>query len=134
MTRGVCTEAGLYERFERVYRVARKVALIDETGGSLYRYALSYVSNWFVIPYGKTLTDDSLMDDTVTQYALLDSARCHMMQGNFELAVRLVNQLRGEARRVASDWLKEARLTLESQQAAKCLIAHSAAAGMTSIV
>ena len=82
----------------------------------------------------KFIMNDSRMDDTVTQYALLDSARCHMMQGNFELAVRLVNQLRGEARRVASDWLKEARLTLESQQAAKCLIAHSAAAGMTSIV
>ena len=134
VTSGVWTEASLYERFEQVYRVARKVALVDETGGSLYKYALSYVTNWFVIPYGKTLRADSVVDDSISQYALLDSARYHMIQGNFELAIRLVNQLRGEARRVASDWLKEARLTLEAKQAAKCLITHSAAAGMTTVL
>jgi mitofilin len=37
--------------------------------------------------------------------------------------------LRGEPRRVAADWLEEARLHLEARQAAHALIAHAAARG-----
>lgn len=43
--------------------------------------------------------------------------------------MKYLNLLRGEARIVASDWLKEAKLTLEARQAANALMAHAAATG-----
>uniref|UniRef100_A0A183AC14 MICOS complex subunit MIC60 n=1 Tax=Echinostoma caproni TaxID=27848 RepID=A0A183AC14_9TREM len=48
-----------------------------------------------------------------------------------ELAVRLLGQLRGQARVVAADWLADARLYLEARQAAQALLAYAAARGMS---
>ena len=134
LSRGICSEASLYERFERVYTVARRVALIDERGGSPLRYLGSYIANLLVVTHGTVLDDDSMIDENVSQFALLDSARHHARNGNFEVAVRLVNQLRGEPRKVAGEWLREAILTLEAKQAAQCLMAHSASEGLTSLM
>ena len=81
------------------------------------------------------IEDQSAIPDPLTDSAQLKHfAREAEVNGNFELAVRLVNQLRGEPRKVASDWLKEARLTMEAKQAAQCLMAHSASAGLTNLL
>ncbi len=42
-------------------------------------------------------------------------------------AVQYMGLLRGEPKRVAGDWVAEARLHLEAKQAATALIAHAAA-------
>ncbi|CAH8593095.1 unnamed protein product [Schistosoma rodhaini] len=46
---GVWTENGLKKRFEKVYNVCRNVALIDETSGSLWEYALSWLQSILVV-------------------------------------------------------------------------------------
>lgn len=46
------------------------------------------------------------------------------------MAMKYMNLLQGAPRKIASDWLKEARLLLETQQAANTLMAHAAASGL----
>ncbi|TGZ59831.1 hypothetical protein CRM22_008839 [Opisthorchis felineus] len=165
---GVWIERGLKERFEKVYRVCRRVALVDETSGSLYTYMLSwlqsaltldvftnkYLRTWFKSPSIPQLTGESeLADDPnppeLDTFSLLRSAKAALTTAKeqntnddeqiggedsddgIELAVRLLSQLRGQARVVASDWLDDARRYLETKQAVNALLAYAAARGMS---
>ena len=135
-TRGVWTESSLAERFTRVRSVARRVALVDESGGSLFRYVVSYVMSVFVVrqPVLAAESDAAEVDaDQLTVFVLLDRAADALERGNLEQAVRYVNQLRGEPRRVASDWLREARLLLETRQAAEVLVSFAVANSLGSL-
>jgi len=133
VTRGVWTESALAERFTRVRSVARRVGLIDESGGSLFRYFVSYFMSVFVfrqplLAEAARYDDDAELDaDELTTFVLLDRAASALEHGSLEQAVRYVNQLRGEPRRVASDWLTEARLLLETRQAADVLVSFAIA-------
>ena len=49
------------------------------------------------------------------------------------LALQYMNQLRGEPRRVAGDWLKETQLLLETRQAVDTLVAHASAVGVEAL-
>lgn len=51
-------------------------------------------------------------------------------RGDFEQALKYMNLLKGGARSVSSDWMKEVTLLLEVQQAANLLLAHASASGM----
>lgn len=139
VTRGVWTELALAERFTRVRSVARRVALIDEAGGSLFRYILSYVMSVFVfrqplLAEAARYNDEAEIDaDELTTFVLLDRAASALEHGSLEQAVRYINQLRGEPRRVASDWLNEARLLLETRQAAYVLVAFAVANSLGSV-
>lgn len=137
MTRGVWTESALAERFSRVRSIARRVALIDEAGGSLFRYIISYVMSVFVFRQpleAAHYDDDAELDaDQLTPFVLLDRAADALGRGSLEQAVRYVNQLRGESRHVASDWLSEARLLLETRQAADVLVAFAVANSLDSL-
>lgn len=53
-----------------------------------------------------------------------------MDRGDFLQALKYLNLLEGASREVASDWMKETRLMLETQQAANTLMAHAAASGL----
>jgi len=134
VTRGVWTESALAERFARVRSVARRVAMIDESGGSLFRYIVSYVMSAFVFRQplrAEAAHYDSdaelISPDELTTFVLLDRAADALERGSLEQAVRYVNQLRGESRHVASDWLREARLLLETRQAAEVLVSFAVA-------
>lgn len=139
VTRGVWTELALAERFTRVRSVARRVALIDESGGSLFRYIISYVMSMFVfrqplLAEAAHYDDDAVLDaDELTTFVLLDRAADALERGSLEQAVRYVNQLRGESRHVASDWLTEARLLLETRQAADVLVSFAVANSLGSV-
>uniref|UniRef100_A0A8C5AQY3 MICOS complex subunit MIC60 n=1 Tax=Gadus morhua TaxID=8049 RepID=A0A8C5AQY3_GADMO len=63
-------------------------------------------------------------------FKILSYASYSLEQGDLELAAKLVNQLRGEARRVVQDWLVEARLTLETKQVVSLLSAYANAVGL----
>lgn len=165
---GVWIERGLKERFEKVYRVCRRVALVDETSGSLYTYMLSwlqsaltldiftnkYLRTWFKSPSIPQLTGESELADDLNPpeldtFSLLRSAKAALTTAKeqnigddeqiggddsddgIELAVRLLGQLRGQARVVASDWLEDARRYLETKQAVHALLAYAAARGMS---
>lgn len=52
-------------------------------------------------------------------------------RGNFVQALKYANLLQGASRNVASDWITETRLLLETQQAANVLMAHAATSGLS---
>ena len=118
---GILCEGGLKERFVKVKRVCRRVALVPETGGGLGRYALSYLQSLLVVSWrlvgrgarGGEDPDPHKMDT----FKVLECADDALSRGDLEQAVRCVNLLRGEPRRVAQDWLHDARHYLETSQA-----------------
>jgi len=55
------------------------------------------------------------------------AARFYLREGDLENCTRVLNQLTGEPRRIVDDWIHEARLSLEVQQALKAIVAISEA-------
>lgn len=97
LTKGVYTRQGLLHRFNKVYKTACNVALVGETGGSLWSYAISWlqarllfdslgrrrmlsrlpgVGTTLLIPESEWPEDESKMPDT---FCLLTSARAALM-------------------------------------------------------
>ena len=132
--RGVWTHESLTERFNKVRSICKRVAMIDETGGSLFKYCLSYIQSFFIFEtvYAKT-EHDSLELDSLNNYSILAHAKYWIDKGELEMAVRFMNQLQGEARSVAEDWLKESKLHLETVQATQALMAFASASGLGTI-
>ncbi len=111
--RGIQSEAGLQQRFKKVKRVCKQVALIPETGGGLGTYALSYLH--YMLTFNHVDSEKYPVD--MDTFELLQVADVLLEQGNIEGAIRLVNYLKGEPKRVAQDWLRDAQLYLETKQA-----------------
>lgn len=133
--RGIWTEAALAERFYRVRQMCRRVAMIDESGGTLFRFFLSYVQSFFVFRSARMLTSDDEVDPSgLDTFVLVDNALYSLESGNLQQAVRFANQLRGEPRRVAAGWLNEAVIFLEAKQAADALLSFASATGLESLV
>ena len=133
--RGVWTEDTLRERFEKVTGVCKKVAAIDECGGTLYKYFISYLQSVFISfrSYDIKGLSEQVDVGNMDNFEILANASYWMDRGDFETAVRYMNQLQGEARKVASDWLKEAKLLLETRQAAFALTAFASASGLGTV-
>jgi len=132
--RGVWTEPALIERFAKVAVIGRRVALIDESGGSLFKYLISYLQSAFMIRASRPLgRADSVVPGEVDTFTILDSASACLERGDLEQAIRFVNQLSGETRKVARDWLTEARLLMETRQAADALLAFATSTGLASL-
>ena len=119
---GIQSETGLRERFRKVKRVCRRVALVPDTGGGLGTYALSYLQSLLVINAwrSKSIWSNSDPRDMDT-FEVLQQADSYLRSGDLERAVRSMNCLQGESRRLAEDWLTEARLCLETRHVV-CLI------------
>lgn len=50
-----------------------------------------------------------------------------MDKGEYDMAVRYLNLLKGPSAKVASDWVKDVVVYLETRQAAETLLAHASA-------
>ncbi len=128
LERGIWSEPDLKERFHNVKSVCRKVALIDERGGSLFKYFLSYLQSKFVLnssinanKMNKTL---ELEQNDLNTFKLLDYAQYFLEEGDFEMAIKLLQQLDGEPKRIAKNWIDEAILLLEVKQAINLITAY----------
>ena len=127
---GVWSEPDLKERFEKLKNVCNKVALIDDRGGSLFKYFISYLQSFVIIhpKIDKSKLDESTgalkLDEPLNTFSILDYAQYYLENGNLEYAIRLVQQLKGEPKRLAKDWLKDACLLLEIKQACSLLNAY----------
>ncbi|XP_028315923.1 MICOS complex subunit MIC60 [Gouania willdenowi] len=130
LQRGVYSEAALRARFNSLRSLARRVALVDESHNSLYQYFLSYVQAALLFERKQEVPPTQLSSDDLDPFKLLSYASYCLEHGDLELAAKLVNQLRGEARRVVEDWLTEARLTLETRQVVGLLSAYANAVGL----
>lgn len=51
-------------------------------------------------------------------------------RGDFKMTLRYMNLLKGAPRSIASDWMNEARILLETQQAIDTLLAYAGATGL----
>ncbi|KAM4673549.1 MICOS complex subunit MIC60 isoform 3-T3 [Amazona ochrocephala] len=130
LTRGVYSEEALRARFYTVQKLAKRVAMIDETRNSLYQYFLSYLQSLLVFHPQQLKPPAELSPDDLDTFKLLSYASYCIEHGDLELAAKFVNQLRGESRRVAHDWLTEARMTLETKQIVEILTAYASAVGL----
>lgn len=134
LDRGVWTEDSLRERFPRVKKVCKRVAMIDDKGGSLFKFMLSYVQSLFVFDSVFAKTEEDLVNvNELDAFSALAHAEFWLERGDLETALRFMNQLKGEPRRVASDWIREAKLLLEARQAAYALTAFASASGLGTI-
>ncbi|KAK2165818.1 hypothetical protein LSH36_45g11018 [Paralvinella palmiformis] len=133
--RGVWTEKELIARFDKVHKVCRRVALVDEAGGTLFNYFLSYLQSLFVFTAAKPFSSTEKVEvDHLDTFSILDNAKHHLERGDLEMALRFMNQLNGEPRKVAADWILEARLFLETRQAADALLAHASNNSLGSLI
>ncbi|KAM9795007.1 MICOS complex subunit MIC60 [Neosynchiropus ocellatus] len=130
LKRGVYSEASLRATFNSLRQLVRRVALIDESHNSLYQYFLSYLQAALLFQEKPEAPPAQLTVDDYDPFKLLSYASYCLEHGDLELAAKLVNQLTGEARRALDDWLKEARLTLETRQVISLLSAYANAAGL----
>lgn len=137
LTRGTASEEELRDRFDRVRRIARRLAMVgdDVANASLFRYFLSYLQailtvepSWVNVAQTKQIQEGEL-----TTLKILALSRKSLENGDIESATRLVNQLKGLPRLVAGDWLREARQYLETRQAISVLLAHAQAAGLGTV-
>ncbi|KAK7922309.1 hypothetical protein WMY93_009211 [Mugilogobius chulae] len=130
LERGIYSEASLRSRFHSLRPLARRVALIDESHNSLYQYFLSYLQAALLFEAPHQAPPAQLSAHDLDPFKLLSYASYCLEHGDLELAAKLVNQLKGEARRVVDDWLTEVRLTLETRQVVSLLSAYANAVGL----
>ncbi|XP_034627252.1 MICOS complex subunit MIC60 isoform X1 [Trachemys scripta elegans] len=130
LTRGVYSEEALRARFYAVQKLAKRVAMIDETRNSLYQYLLSYLQSLLLFHPPQLKPPAELSPEDLDTFKLLSYASYCIEHGDLELAAKFVNQLKGESRRVAQDWLTEARMTLETKQVVDILTAYASAVGL----
>lgn len=131
LNNGIWSEPDLRDRFHRVKNVCSKVALIDERGGSLFKYFLSYVQSFFIM---NTTIDKSKLDSVeqlpkleeidLTTFNILNYAEYYMENGHVDLAIKLMHQLKGEPSRLAKDWIDDATALLEIKQACQLLTSY----------
>ena len=132
--RGVFTEEALIERFKKVEKVTKGVALVPEEGGSLSLYLLSWIQSWLL----SSIQDHShssvklskSVPCNISTLEALQEARYWIDRGDLLQALRYMNLLKGYSRRVAADWINETRIHLETLQAAEALMAHAVSIGM----
>jgi mitofilin len=134
---GLWSEPDLRDRFHRLKSVCNRVALIDERGGTLFKYFISYLQSFFIF---HTRLDKSKLDAAASAAAspdlnetginlndtfnILDHAEYFVENGNLELALRLMQQLKGEPNRLARDWIRDAIRLIEIKQACVLINAY----------
>lgn len=71
-TRGVYTESAIRERFFKVERLARQLALVPEKDATLVQYVLSYIQSVFIIQPNELISQAEL-NNQPTDYSKLST-------------------------------------------------------------
>lgn len=90
--RGVFPEDALRERFLTVERIARRLALVPENGGSLPIYFLSFLQSLFIIRPDNPVSKDELENkpfdyNKLDTYDILNRARYDFVYPSFRINV-----------------------------------------------
>jgi len=120
-TRGVYTEDTLRASFKQIGKLCRQVSLVDKDHSSLFVYFLSYVKN--ILTFAPSISEPPQEIDVteLEPFNIVAYANYCLQLGELEQAARFVNQLKGESRKVAEEWLSEARLLIETKQTTEAL-------------
>lgn len=127
---GIHSEEALIERFFKFEKVCRRVALVDDKNGSLVNYLVSYLQSLFIFDNiqvseeeveGRQLVNPSSWNT----FDILARVKYCLKRHKFEQALRYANQLKGQARVVARDWISDAKVYLETAQAFNLLSTHT---------
>lgn len=138
LTEGIQSEESLIDRFSKVEKICRRVALVSESGGGITKYLVSYLQSLFIIDNVNVpedeITGKQLVDPTSWHtFDILARVKYCLSRHNLEQAIRYANQLRGQARVVARDWICDARLHLETRQAFSALSTHAEAIAVDAV-
>lgn len=123
--RGEYTEEDLHTRFNKVCRIGRRVAYVKEGG------ALSYLYSWLkssltIELTPKKGTNESLIPASETNFTLLTRAEQLWKSGKKGDAIRVLQMTDGATRRVAADFIEDARRQQETLLLSRLLLAHAA--------
>ncbi|KAI7693036.1 MICOS complex subunit Mic60 [Sarcoptes scabiei] len=132
---GVYSEEDLIRRFKNVHKVCNRVALVAEEYTNIFGYINSYLYSFirplFQIEYNlssnpmrmKTISQDEIEGKIEIDpnqwdaFDVLERVSLCIENRNFEMALRYASLLKGEPKKVASDWIKDTRRHLEVKQA-----------------
>ena len=124
LDKGVQTERMLAQRFPVVRQSCERVAMVPEDGShGFWTYAMSYAHSLITFP-SRNLSSDSVSLATMETCDLLALGEEKLCSGDLEQAVRVVNQLRGQPRVLAQNWLDQARLLLATRQAVDIILSE----------
>merc|ERR1712029_1004843 len=119
----VYSEDTLIERFKKVDKLCRRVALVKEDNASISKYLLSYLQSVFLIDNIKVdpeeVKGDKVVDiNRLNTFSILARINYCLNQKQYEQCLRYASLLKGASARVASDWVNDLRTHLEIRQAA----------------
>ena len=126
---GIYSEEVLKERFYRVKRVCSRVSLVPLEGAGMGTYMVSYFRSLLMLTLRNVPIDSDPSE--LDTFQLLQLANTHLSGGDLEMAARVMNQLQGEAGRVAKDWISDVRIYLQTKQAITTLADYMSAAGLS---
>lgn len=135
LDRGVFPEEALRERFVKVDQLARRLAMVKDDRAKMPMYLLSYLQSMFILTPANAISKEEIKDEIIDfekldTYDIMNRARYWMERGNLTQTVKYMNLLQGAPRKMAQDWINEARLLLETQQIVNTLMAHAASSGL----
>jgi len=117
--RGVVNNNNLRKHFNSLKEAAFENHAVDEELNGYFQNLRSKITLW--IHKKGILNTDSVSN----LEKIFDQAESHMNQNDFETAVRILNQMSGEPKRIFGVWLTEARMWLEVRQALDVLLTMS---------
>ncbi|PWW71976.1 hypothetical protein C7212DRAFT_360239 [Tuber magnatum] len=115
--KGVSTPTQLIDRFRRVSDEVRKASLLPEDAG-----VAGHAASWIL---SKVLFRKKGLAQGGDVESVLTRTETYLEEGDIDNAAREMNQLSGWAKVLAKDWLREARLLLEVQQAVEVIAAEA---------
>ncbi|XP_050306901.1 MICOS complex subunit Mic60-like isoform X2 [Anthonomus grandis grandis] len=128
-------EEALKQRFNEVDKLARKVDLVPAKGAPLLVHILSYLQSILLIKSASYISQSELNDEEIdfnklSTHDILYRARFWLDRGDLTQALKYMNLLQGAPRVVARQWIHEAKILLETEQAANLLMAYAISCGL----
>jgi len=123
--RGLYNEAMIRRSFKKIANLCCKLSLVNEEHNSLGIYALSFLKSALFPSVEEKEPPKSIECGDLDVFNIVSYASYCLQRGDLEQAAKFVNQMNGEPRSVAENWLHEVRLYLETRQAVEAISAIS---------
>ncbi|KAA8913027.1 mitochondrial inner membrane protein-domain-containing protein [Sphaerosporella brunnea] len=114
---GVATHTALLDKFRKLEGEVRRAALLPEDAG-----VAAHAGNWLL---SKLMFKKRGLAQGNDVESILAKTETYLEEGDVDSAAREMNQLTGWPRKLAEDWLREARLMLEVKQALDVIAAEA---------